>query len=77
VTKSQNCPGNGRPDSDYLNWRWQPQDCDLPVLDAPAFLKLMRGKTLAFIGDSVGRNQFESLLCMLWQVRFFCASASH
>ncbi|CAK9233851.1 unnamed protein product [Sphagnum troendelagicum] len=68
VTKSQNCPGNGRPDSDYLNWRWQPQDCDLPVLDAPAFLKLMRGKTLAFIGDSVGRNQFESLLCMLWQV---------
>ncbi|CAM6034252.1 unnamed protein product [Sphagnum compactum] len=68
VTKSQNCPGNGRPDSDYLNWRWQPQDCDLPVLDAPAFLKLMRGKTLAFIGDSVARNQFESLLCMLWQV---------
>ncbi|KAH9554082.1 hypothetical protein CY35_08G046000 [Sphagnum magellanicum] len=68
VTKSQNCPGNGRPDSDYLNWRWQPQDCDLPVVDAPALLKLMRGKTLAFVGDSVARNQFESLLCMLWQV---------
>jgi len=27
----------------------------------------MRGKTLAFVGDSVSRNQMESLLCILWQ----------
>jgi hypothetical protein len=77
VTQTQNCPGNGRPDSNYLNWRWQPQGCDLPAFDAKAFLELMRGKTLAFVGDSVARNQYESLLCMLWQVNFLVTSFFH
>ncbi|GLT75796.1 hypothetical protein SLA2020_474930 [Shorea laevis] len=61
-------PGNGRPDRDYENWRWKPSKCDLPRFDANKFLELMRGKTLAFIGDSVARNQMESMLCILWQV---------
>ncbi|KAI4379965.1 hypothetical protein MLD38_006201 [Melastoma candidum] len=29
------------------------------------FLKRMHGKTLAFIGDSLGRQQFQSLMCMV------------
>lgn len=77
VTQTQNCPGNGRPDSNYLNWRWQPQGCDLPAFDAKAFLEMMRGKTLAFVGDSVARNQYESLLCMLWQVNFLVTCFFH
>ncbi|BFG43436.1 hypothetical protein CerSpe_297100 [Prunus speciosa] len=24
------CQGNGRSDQDYMRWRWQPQDCDIP-----------------------------------------------
>ncbi|KAL0317699.1 UNVERIFIED_CONTAM: protein YLS7 [Sesamum angustifolium] len=68
LTQMQNCRGNGRPDKDYENWRWKPSQCDLPRFDAKKFLELMRGKTLAFIGDSVARNQMESLLCILWQV---------
>ncbi|XP_058090148.1 protein YLS7-like [Magnolia sinica] len=67
ITQMQNCQGNGRPDKDYENWRWKPEQCDLPRLDPKKFLELMRGKTLAFIGDSVARNQFESMLCILWQ----------
>ncbi|KAG0613202.1 hypothetical protein M758_6G085000 [Ceratodon purpureus] len=67
LSQHQNCPGNGRPDSDYINWRWKPTDCELPRFDGFAFLELMRGKTLAFIGDSVTRNQYEALMCTLWQ----------
>lgn len=68
LTQTQNCLGNGRPDKDYENWRWKPLQCDLPRFDPSKFLELMRGKTLAFIGDSVARNQMESMLCILWQV---------
>uniref|UniRef100_A0A7N1A4G4 Trichome birefringence-like N-terminal domain-containing protein n=1 Tax=Kalanchoe fedtschenkoi TaxID=63787 RepID=A0A7N1A4G4_KALFE len=68
ITQMQNCQGNGRPDHDYQNYRWKPAQCDLPRFDPRKFLDLMRGKTLAFIGDSVARNQMESLLCILWQV---------
>lgn len=68
LTQMQNCQGNGRPDKDYENWRWKPFQCDLPRFDPKQFLELMRGKTIAFIGDSVARNQMESMLCILWQV---------
>ncbi|XP_061953410.1 protein YLS7 [Populus nigra] len=68
LTQMQNCQGNGRPDKEYENWRWKPSQCDLPRFNAKKFLELMRGKTIAFIGDSVARNQMESMLCLLWQV---------
>ncbi|MBA0806453.1 hypothetical protein Gohar_005905, partial [Gossypium harknessii] len=62
ITQMQNCQGNGRPDKEYENWRWKPSKCDLPRFDAKKFLELMRGKTIAFIGDSVARNQMESMV---------------
>ncbi|KAK3220919.1 hypothetical protein Dsin_014889 [Dipteronia sinensis] len=68
LTQMQNCQGNGRPDKEYEYWRWKPSQCDLPRFNAKKFLELMKGKTLAFIGDSVARNQMESMLCLLWQV---------
>ncbi|KAL3575689.1 hypothetical protein D5086_023790 [Populus alba] len=76
LTQMQNCQGNGRPDKEYENWRWKPSQCNLPRFDAKKFLELMRGKTIAFIGDSVARNQMESMLCLLWQASHWFAKQS-
>ncbi|XP_075644418.1 protein trichome birefringence-like 25 [Castanea sativa] len=64
----QNCMSNGRPDSGYLYWRWNPRNCELPRFNSERFLDLMRNKSWAFIGDSISRNHVQSLLCILSQV---------
>lgn len=58
---------NGRPDQGYLNWKWEPDDCELPRFNPAQFLELMRGKKLMFIGDSIARNHMQALLCALSQ----------
>ncbi|CAM8947238.1 unnamed protein product [Rhodiola kirilowii] len=64
IKDGQNCQTHGRTDVGYLYWRWKPNQCNLPRFDANLFLNLMRNKHLAFVGDSLARNQLESLLCM-------------
>ncbi|KZV32411.1 protein trichome birefringence-like 10 [Dorcoceras hygrometricum] len=59
------CSENGRRDDFFTKWRWQPKNCDLPRFDAKLMLEKLRDKRLVFVGDSIGRNQWESLLCML------------
>ncbi|XAR54641.1 hypothetical protein NMG60_11029870 [Bertholletia excelsa] len=62
------CSENGRPDLFYTQWRWQPKHCNLPRFNATVMLEKLRNKRLVFVGDSIGRNQWESLLCMLSSV---------
>ncbi|KAJ3694929.1 hypothetical protein LUZ60_000306 [Juncus effusus] len=63
----KNCQKYGK-DPGYLYWRWKPDGCDLPRYEPERFLNFVRGKKMAFIGDSLARNQFDSLLCLLSQV---------
>lgn len=65
VDEAFDCQRNGRPDSDYLKWRWKPDGCDLPRFNATDFLVKLSGKRLMLVGDSMNRNQFESMLCVL------------
>ncbi|KAM3342690.1 protein trichome birefringence-like 19 [Capsicum galapagoense] len=68
IQEHQNCMKYGRPDRDFLKWKWKPDTCELPLFDAHQFLQLVRGKSLAFVGDSVARNHMQSLICLLSKV---------
>ncbi|XP_020098179.1 protein trichome birefringence-like 26 [Ananas comosus] len=65
IEEFRDCMTNGRPDTEYLYWRWKPYDCESPLFNAKKFLNSMRNKSWVFIGDSILRNQFSSLLCLL------------
>ncbi|KAL2939796.1 Protein trichome birefringence-like 16 [Bienertia sinuspersici] len=59
------CRLTDRTDFSYEKFRWQPKDCEMEEFSGKKFLRRMRNKTLAFIGDSLGRQQFQSLMCMV------------
>ncbi|KAK1415710.1 hypothetical protein QVD17_31495 [Tagetes erecta] len=65
IKDGQNCASHGRPDMGYLYWRWKPNKCHLPRFDPNTFLQLTKDRHVAFVGDSIARNQLESLLCLL------------
>uniref|UniRef100_A0A0D9VKJ3 Uncharacterized protein n=1 Tax=Leersia perrieri TaxID=77586 RepID=A0A0D9VKJ3_9ORYZ len=71
IDSRQDCMKYGKPGLEsILRWRWRPHGCDLPRFDAAAFLRLVRGKSMAFVGDSVARNHMQSLMCALSKVEF-------
>ncbi|XWS44689.1 hypothetical protein CRYUN_Cryun15aG0069200 [Craigia yunnanensis] len=59
------CRLTKRADFSYEGYRWEPINCEMPEFERFAFLRKMQDKTIAFIGDSLGRQQFHSLMCMV------------
>ncbi|XP_077223148.1 protein trichome birefringence-like 19 [Tasmannia lanceolata] len=70
IHEHQNCMKYGRPDTEFMKWRWKPDECELPLFNPAQFLEIVRGKSMAFVGDSVGRNQIQSLICLLSKVAY-------
>ncbi|XP_019160877.1 PREDICTED: protein trichome birefringence-like 2 [Ipomoea nil] len=65
IDRDFDCHLNKRPDDKYVKWKWQPYACDIPSFNATDFLERLRGRSLVFVGDSLNRNMWEALVCML------------
>ncbi|KAI4331600.1 hypothetical protein MLD38_029775 [Melastoma candidum] len=59
------CQKHGRADLAYQHWRWQPLGCDLQRWSTTEMWEKLRGKRLMFVGDSLGRGQWISMICLL------------
>ncbi|KAI3457605.1 hypothetical protein Pfo_014268 [Paulownia fortunei] len=66
IQREFNCQNNGRSDELYLKYKWQPHGCNLSRFDGGEFLRRFKGKSIMFVGDSLSRNQWQSLICMLY-----------
>ncbi|CAN8287300.1 unnamed protein product [Cochlearia groenlandica] len=62
------CEKFGRKDLSYRLWRWQPHTCDLPKFNATKLLERLRNKRMVYIGDSLNRGQWVSMVCMVSSV---------
>ncbi|KAL2925036.1 Protein trichome birefringence-like 42 [Bienertia sinuspersici] len=66
LEEKMSCQMNGRPDFEYEKWRWEATDCDIPLFNATDMLERVRNKKMIIAGDSLNRNMWESLACLLY-----------
>uniref|UniRef100_A0A0E0MZ86 Uncharacterized protein n=1 Tax=Oryza rufipogon TaxID=4529 RepID=A0A0E0MZ86_ORYRU len=66
------CRRNGRPDAEYEQWRWEPRGCGggggggSREAALALALEQCRNRRVVFVGDSLNRNMWESLACLLY-----------
>lgn len=66
----QNCMKHSRPSLEFQRWRWRPDGgaaCELARFDAAHFFRLLRGRSILFVGDSLASSHVISLVCVLSQ----------
>ncbi|KAL2904245.1 Protein trichome birefringence [Bienertia sinuspersici] len=66
VEDKMNCQRNERPDFEYEKWVWEAKGCDIPLLNGTDMVERFRNKRVIFVGDSLNRNMWESLACLLY-----------
>ncbi|XP_021718199.1 protein trichome birefringence-like 40 [Chenopodium quinoa] len=66
VEEKMSCQENGRPESEYEKWIWEARDCDIPTFNGTDMLERLRNKRMILAGDSLNRNMWESLACLLF-----------
>ncbi|XP_021842452.2 protein trichome birefringence-like 40 [Spinacia oleracea] len=66
LEEKMSCRMNGRPDFEYEKWRWEPTDCRIPLFNGTDMLERVRNKRMVIAGDSLNRNMWESLACLLY-----------
>ncbi|KAL8168207.1 hypothetical protein V2J09_009706 [Rumex salicifolius] len=66
VEDKMSCRKNGRPDFEYEGWGWESDGCQIPLFNGTDMLERLRGKRMIIVGDSLNRNQWESLACLLY-----------
>ncbi|KAH7844528.1 hypothetical protein Vadar_029008 [Vaccinium darrowii] len=59
------CRETQRTDFAYEKLRWRLKNCTMAEFTGSKFLERMQQKTIAFVGDSLGQQQFQSLMCMV------------
>ncbi|CAI7817515.1 unnamed protein product [Closterium sp. NIES-54] len=59
------CRRKDRPSFLYEQFRWQPEGCRVPRFNRTELKERLRNKKVAFVGDSVGLQQFFSFLCLI------------
>lgn len=63
IHEHQNCMRFGRPDTDFIKWKWRPHGCenDLPVFDPFGFLRPWEGKQWRLLVTLLAETT-----CSLW-----------
>ncbi|KAH9602123.1 hypothetical protein KSS87_020996 [Heliosperma pusillum] len=66
LEEKMSCQKNGRPDFEYEKWRWEANNCDIPLFNGTFMLERLKNKRVIIVGDSLNRNMWESLACLVY-----------
>jgi hypothetical protein len=72
VQDHQNYMFYGWPDLELFQWFWKSDGFDLPRFNTHRFLEVVINKKIAFLGNSLARNHFQTLLYLLSKVLASC-----